>query len=417
MDHCGRNIQKAIKMTLLGVLFPVLTFAQSKYNQGDIIRQVQNLLENYSTLAGDIRPDASPDPVRPFIQLFYNPRVLVYDDLNLLPGSEMISIRDYSEKIRNLFSGGLEIKMNPERVKIGKFIEEGRNRVLVEVILNKTIEGLREGVEYRHSRRMVFLIGFDNNEGQYSNFLVHGIRPAVTNDHDILLNFSPSRSRIMNAQLLDDPRFSLPWENSLSAGLHYHNMFGPSWGFGTGMLVLSHRHSLLMDKFDAIAGHDPHLEDIKWSGEFLYAEMPFYGLYRFPASGRFKFEAKAGFFAAYRYYEEILSSAVNAHSSEQLTGVVTDPFNYENIARFDFGLKAGTGIYYILSKRLSLNAGASFRQGLFTLSADPAFELPYGIYQGQFNPMFYKTGRVNFSQLLSFDIGLAYRISGSKLIN
>ena len=291
MDHCGKNIQKAIKMTLLGVLFPVLTFSQSKYYQRDIINPVQNLLENYSTLAGEILPDAQPDRVRPFIQLFYNPRVLVYDDLSRLPGSEMISIRDYSEKVRNLFPEGLEAKLNPDRIKIGKFIEEGRNRVLVEVILIKTIEGLREGIDYRHSRRVVFLIGFDNNEGQYSNFLIHGISPAVTNDHDILLNFSPSRSRIMNAQLLDDPRFGLPWENSFSAGVNYHNMFSPSWGLGTGMLVLSHRHSLLMDKFDALAGHDPHLQDVKWSGEFLYAEIPLYGLYRFQAGRRLKFEA------------------------------------------------------------------------------------------------------------------------------
>lgn len=172
-----------------------------------------------------------------------------------------------------------------------------------------------------------------------------------------------------------------------------------------------------MDKFDALAGHDPHLQDVKWSGEFLYAEIPLYGLYRFQAGRRLKFEARAGLFTAYRYYEEISSSAVNAHSSEQLTGVVTDPFWYENIARFDFGVKAGVGIYYIISKRISLMGGGSYRQGFFPLSADPDFELPYGIYQGQYNPLFYKTGRVNWSQSFSFDVGLAYRISGSKLIN
>ena len=161
----------------------------------------RSLLEKYIYLSGEIKPGGRIDPAKPFIQLFQNPRVMVVNDLNTKPEMDMISIRDYSEEIKSSFPDGLITSMDLDNLKIGKIPDNLERRIIVELEVKKTIEGILKGQIYQHTRKVIFMIGFDLEDGQIRNLLIHGIKPVVELDHDIILSLSPAFSRISNQNL------------------------------------------------------------------------------------------------------------------------------------------------------------------------------------------------------------------------
>lgn len=414
MNHSGKKIPNIIKLVFLGLLLPMVSIAQNQINISSLKGPVKSILEKYIYLSGEIRPDIQPDPARPFIQLFYNPRVQVYNDLSLAEGADLMPVRDYSEKIKSSFPEGLLTKIDLENFKIDAIPEDPENRMIVEVEVRKTVEGIFDGQPFQNSRKTIFMIGFDLENGEYRNFLIHGIIPKVEHDHDLILAVSPGFYRIYNRTLIDDTRFDLPWEISWKAGLHYQYMFNSSWGLRIGVEAARNTHSMTLDKFDPFEGHDPHLKDVEWSGDFYYLEIPVNAVYSYELAKRITLEARAGFFAAYRIFEEIQTSAINSHSGKQLFGVMSDPYEYSNIAQLDMGVGMGLGVRFDITSRISLLIQAGYRQGLFKLNKDPEMEYPYGIYQGQFNPLFYKTGSDSFSRSFPGIVGITYRIFGRK---
>jgi len=94
---------------------------------------------------------------------------------------------------------------------------------------------------------------------------------------------------------------------------------------------------------------------------------------------------------------------------------MSDPHVYNNISQYDFGFSGGLGVRFDLSSRISLNVRAGYRQGLVNLAANSSSS-PYGIYQGQFHPLFSNgEERINSQSYVGF-IGLTYRLFGSKLL-
>ena len=416
MNQCCCHIFKTLKLTLLGILLPLSSFAQNQINTVEVEDSVRSLLEKYVILAGQIRPEVQPDPARPFILLFRNPLVQVYNDLNVIPGLDVIKVRYYSETIKNLFPEGLKTKVDFSNLKIGKIPDDETNRKVVEVKVKKTVAGVVNGQKYQHTQKVIFMVGFDVDNGEPGNFLIHGIKPVVEHDHDLILAVSPSISRILNHDLLDDQRFELPWETSWRAGLHYQYMISSSWGIGIGLDGALNRHRLVLDKFDPMEGHNPNLLNVEWAGELYYLECPLYAVYHYQLFNRIILEAQAGVFGGYCIFEDIQTSAMNRHSGELLYGVMSDPFEYSSISRFDLGISMALGISFVISPRISLFAQVGFMQGLHPLEKDPGINLAYGIYQGQYNPLFYKTSSSNYSQSFPGTIGLTYRIFGSKLL-
>lgn len=214
---------------------------------------------------------------------------------------------------------------------------------------------------------------------------------------------------------MDDNRFDLPWEISRRAGIRYQYMINSHWGFGLGIEGAEKKYSLLLDKFDPLKGHDPNLIDVEWAGEFYYLELPLYAVYQYKPFKKLMLEAHAGGFVGYSIFKDIETSATNFHSNERFIGVISDPFNYENISNIDLGLDFEAGFGFALTPRLGISVLAGYRHGLVSLEKGSESSSPYSIYQGQYNPMFHKSGSSNYSQSLHASIGLTYRIFGNKL--
>jgi len=248
-------------MTVIGLVIPFVSSAQGQINIDSLQRPVRSILEKYVYLSGEIRPDVQPDPARPFIQLFYNPLVRVFDDLEEDPEEDLIRVRDYGEKIKESFPDGLSTTIDLDNFKIETIPEDSDNRMIVEVKLKKTVDGILNGRPYKHTGKVIFLIGFDLVDGEYRNFLIHGISPVVEHDHDLILSFLPSLNRISSKRLLSDQRFSLPLTRSYRAGLHYQYSFNSHWGIRLGLDAALNSHNFTLDKFDPLDGHNPNLKD------------------------------------------------------------------------------------------------------------------------------------------------------------
>ena len=415
MDLCCKYIKKFFFVTIIGLVLPFVSFAQSQINTEILQQPVRSILEKYIYLSGEIRPDVQPDPARPFVQLFRSARTEVYDDLSMMPGSELISIHDYSEKIKNAFPEGIVTSIDLDNFKIAKIPEDADNRMIVEVKLRKTVGGILNGQAYKHSGKVIFLIGFDLVDGEYRNFLIHGISPVVEHDHDLILSFSPSMNRISSNSLLSDQRFVFPWTRSYKAGLHYQYSFNSYLGIRLGLDAALNRHNFGLDRFDPLEGHDPNLKDVEWSGDLYYLELPVNVVFNIHPLKRLTLEAYAGLFGGYLIFADIETTAVNSHSGDRLYGVMSDPYVYNNISKYDLGVSGGLGVRFDLSSRISLIARAGYRHGIVNLAAT-SINKPYEIYQGQFHPLFSNgEARINSQSYQGF-IGLTYRIFGGKLL-
>ena len=84
---------------------------------------------------------------------------MVYDDLSQDEGFREISIRDYAEKIRNNYPGGLKFNIDTVRIRLRRITNDQDARQILEVRTRKAITGALEGNEFSKSVRLVFLIG------------------------------------------------------------------------------------------------------------------------------------------------------------------------------------------------------------------------------------------------------------------
>lgn len=382
-----------------------------------LLTEIKALLGKYEYLASNIRQDAMQDPVRPFIQLFRNPRVLVYDDLVRSIDPVQTSIRDYAGKILDEFPGGLDVRIDTSRLKVKYVRDEQQSRRMVEVKVNKKISGVSDGQDFTRTINQVFRIGYEIIENEPVNFLIHGIQPVSVHDHELSFKAAPGLSRIYNAALIDNNRFEIPWKASWRTSVRYQYMFNYSWGIGAGLGGILVNHELHLDKFDPLRGRDPNIRNISWETDLYYLEMPVYGIYRIRSTGRLGAEAHLGVYTAYRVFENISASGRNFHTGKVMEGIVTDPFNYENISILDAGLEISLSITYSISGKAGIFAGIGLRHGMLTLDKDTGKDYPYSIYQGQFNPQFYEPGVVNLIQVLPAQIGLSIKLSGENILN
>ena len=417
MNHISTHINKVIKLILIVLVVPLVSFAQAGDDKTELNKELEDLLGKYMYLIGSIKPDVQMDPVRPFVLLFRNAKVEVYNDLDPEPATDMISVREYGEKIKKLYPDGITCQIDLENKKLGKLPDIEGGRMVVEVKVRRVIEGTLNGEKFRKSEKLIFLIGYDFSDDKYENFLIHGISLVTGHEHELTMAFSPSYTMISNKNISSDSRFEIPWERSWRAGINYQYMVDQSWGIGTGINLLVNTHSLLLDKIDPLKGHDPNLTDIRWSGELTYLEIPFYGLYHYQLGRRMIVEVCGGGFAGYRIFEDIQTEGTNFHSGELLTGVVSDPFNYENIVSYDLGIEMTFGLKCNLGKRFGLIGQLGYKQGLVTLEKNLGIDLPYQIYQGQYNPLFYKSGSPDFSRAWLLKMGITFSINGDKYYN
>jgi len=416
MDHFGKNIHKLLILTLLCIVSPCVSSAQNQIDTDALKVPVQSILEKYVYLSGEIRPDIQPDPARPFIQLFYNPEVRVLDDLEANPTEDQIRIHYYGEKIKRAFPDGLTTIIDLDNFRIVKIPEDPENRMVIEVKVRKTVTGLLDGQTYQQSNRVKFLIGFDLEEGEYRNFLIHGIAPLVEHDHDLILYCSPSQNRLVNSKLADDSRFTIPWSRSWKAGLHYQYHFSSYWGIRAGLDAALNRQGLLLDKFDPLGDRDPNLRDIEWSVDLYHVELPVNIVFRLQPVKRLSIMALAGFTGGYLIFADIRTTAENSHSGKRMDGVMSDPEVYNNISSFDLIASGGIEIGFDITKRISFILQAGYRHGLINQAGVEETDSPYGKYQGQYNPLFSNPGSRTYSQSYHGTIGLTYRILGSKLL-
>ncbi len=417
MNHISTYINNVVKLTLLALILPMVSFAQVQDDKSQLSKEIEDILGKYMYLVGSIKPDVQIDPVRPFVLLFRNAKVEVYDDLDPKPIAHLISVREYGEKIKRLFPDGIICQIDLENMKLGKLPDIEGNRMVVEVKVRRILEGAIKGEKFRKSEKLIFQIGYDFSDGKYENFLIHGISLITGHEHELSMSFSPSKYLISNKNLLADSRFQIPWEDSWRAGINYQYMINQAWGVGTGINLVVNKHSLLLDKFDPLKGHNSNLTDIRWSGEFTYIEIPLYGLYHLNLGKRISAEFCGGGFAGYRVFEDIQSEGTNFHSGKVLSGIVSDPFNYENISTYDLGVDIALGIRYSLGKRFGLIGQLGYKQGLVSLEKNLGIDLPYEIYQGQYNPLFYKSGSPAYSRAWLLKIGMTFSINGDKYYN
>ena len=339
MNHFLRNIVSIAGFFVFLNALSTGAAAQEISERESLTSEVKAIIGKYEYLAGNIAEGVQPDPVRPFIQLFRNPRVMVYDDLDPDGDFREITIREYAEKIRSNYPEGLKFRIDTTRIRLKKTTDEQESRQMIEVSTRKVMTGSTGGSEFSKSVRLVFIIGYDKIDGELRNFLIHDIEPVSSHPQEIVLSVSPSLSRLYNSALQTDQRFESPWRTSWAASFRYQYMLNGSWGIGTGLGGAILQHNLHLDRFDPLNGRDPNIRDIDWDSRFYYMEIPFYGVYRMNIAGRLVLEADLGLFLGYRIFEETSTIGVNSHSGLVMEGVVSDPFNYENISQIDTGIE------------------------------------------------------------------------------
>ena len=101
MNHISTYINNVVKLTLLALILPMVSFAQVQDDKSQLSKEIEDILGKYMYLVGSIKPDVQIDPVRPFVLLFRNAKVEVYDDLDPKPIAHLISVREYGEKIKS----------------------------------------------------------------------------------------------------------------------------------------------------------------------------------------------------------------------------------------------------------------------------------------------------------------------------
>jgi hypothetical protein len=291
-------------------------------------------------------------------------------------------------------------------MKIKELAREEEDRQLLEVKVFRTINGTLNGERYLRSGKLIFVLGCDIEDGKFEQCLIHGITPFIVHEQNFTLHASPVFSRVFNRDLDVDTRLSIPWEISWNAGFTYHYYIKEKWGLGTGFNTGSYRHSLNLDRLDPVKGHDPNLEDVLWEGELNYIELPLLLLYNYGLGQKYSVGISGGVIAGYRIYENITSTARNAHSGQVHNGVVSDPYKYENITDFDIGLDIGLSVKYLITEMIGVKLEGGFRQGIQNVKKQINQDLPYSIYQGQFNPLFYGGGASSHNQMLYSKVGI-----------
>lgn len=411
----SQMVHYTYKLLILLVLLkglPLNTIAQEQVNNGDLRDVIVHTLQNYTDLANSLKADVQPDPARPFISLFRNVRVFVYNDLEADPAEEQVPVRDYVNNLKQTFPDGLQYSINFDKIRIKNLPQEEEDRQMVEVRLRRSISGKKADLDYSRSDKLIFVIACDISDGNYENCRIYNISPQVEHQHDVLAYASPGYNRIFNQELYDDYRFSLPWALSWEAGLEYRFFVKDSWGLGIGINTGKYNHRLQLDRLDPLYGHDPNMEDVNWCGELSYIGLPVFMFYRFAVNKRLAIGVSGGIDAGYRFYEYIGTSARNTHSGNFMEGVISDPSRYQNISEFDIALDAGLLLEYNIANWISLCIGGGFKQGILNLSKENSTEVPYNVYQGQYDPLFYGSNSSSLKQMSYIKTGFILNLCG-----
>lgn len=369
-----------------------------------------SLLSDYQVLHNQINGQTDPRVERDFIHLFSNPKVKVINNIDGQSKPIKISIEDYVIKVAEFFPEGLAVLLDMDKLAIDQPVYDRNNRYIINVRINRSLDGMTRGKVFSSTSRIILQIGFFYTNNTPGNFAIYGMDLAAKSQSYINAAFAPAITGFVNSSVNADDRLRLNRGRGYSGTVFFSYYFADHWGTSAGLQFSFYSGSIGFNKFDALGDFDPNLRDISIENSLWFFEVPLCFSYRTNPLKRLELKADLGLSVGIRVFEKVVSSAVSANTGANLVDVFTDTDWIDQMNRINLGLQGTIAMSYRLNDRLGIQAGIGLRQGLSGLDSNTRADFANTRYQGQYNPLWGAPGKTSY-QAIFINIGTSMRLN------
>jgi len=391
-----------------------LVYSQNETYEDSIGLRINRILTDYTNYISAINKNSSRAEKKALTDLFHNDYVQVFKDIDLNDKKDaFLTIRDYIDSVATMFPDldDIKVTINLNTLDIRKPKRNNkppRNRYLIDVYLDKNIEGIHNNDVFSRDVQLIFTFEYNLVNELPEDLCIYRISKAKEYDIRLGLNISLESSNIKNPNVFNDNRFNNSNSMQFNPGVELTWYFNERFGIGSGIKLSRYKNNIELDHFDALGEYDPNFININMTNTLQYLEVPI--LLKIKSAESHK---TALYFSGGLQFDILLgnsfsSSAINKHTYVKRENVLSDIAWKNNLKNTFISGYLEAGIYIPVSKNIIIKFGGHYLQGLMQLENYSISTYNSDKYKGRYNVLYSEPDANTIIQSFGFEIGISY---------